>query len=267
MYLSPDAGLGINGSHPLARGLVGAWIYRGAQGRAMNHASPGIGDATPVNGPTIVGGRYGEATALVAGMNQHWSVGNPTPVRITGPLSLAVYYRLGALPSNLAGRQLLSKDGTGQRSYTFDLLRNDGTPASAGVRFYLNGGGAGLLVEGRNPVAGDERLAVATIDASGTGRLYINGRQVATSGTLGYPPADTTSNLLIGRRAFVGAEENFDGRIDFAMVWARDLSAGEVLALAEDPYAAWRQFQSQLPGVARSRIPIVIHRGRMGLGG
>ena len=71
--------------------------------------------------------------------------------------------------------------------------------------------------------------------AGGTGRLYVNGAQVAT-GAMTLTPASlgATASTYIGRSQFAG-DPFLSGKLDELRIWSRALSASEVLALFQNP--------------------------------
>lgn len=248
--------------HPLNAGLV-AW-YLPLPGRAGASAFDLTGRcpaAALANAPgwAVMPNRFGWLS-LTAASDQYANCGNPAPLQITGPLTVAVRYRLRTAPANAGTYQLFSKDAdSGGRAYTFDLTRNDPWPPGGGVRFYVNGGGGSnnQATEGRNPAAADDRWVCGTFTPSTSGglRVYVNGLLAASNaGTTDASIPSASANVLIGRRGYAGYTEPLDGWVGDVRVYARALSAAEVANLHDQHRRGYPDLLRRVPARRRAFV-------------
>jgi hypothetical protein len=233
--IKPSLGAQIRWGHPLAVGLVGAWLFYEADGPTFDLVS---GDpATRVNGPTLWPDDRGRQTLFTAASDQFFNAGSPQRIRkLTQRMSLATSYRLTTKPATQ--HTLVDKDV----NFRMDV------DVTNGVRFFIQGNSTpstDLVQEARVPVAGDDRSVLATYYGLEKLRLYINGLSIAqNSGTA--RSAITTSqatDVLLGRKA-AGAALN--GVLRYVYLWARVLRPEEALTLHQDPWAFLTPHPSRL---------------------
>jgi hypothetical protein len=251
-FQKPPPGSVLDASHPLAAGLVGAWLFNEGTGTVARDLVQ-FQEGQLRNGPTWGGvpGRdaglafshSGDTFVLVRANDDTVFVGVDPPAifALLKDITVVTSYRLKSLPADNTGHafQLVAKDkDTGGRSFTLDVLQETDTLSAAGLRFYINGGGAtDQVTEARQPVIGDDRQAVGTFQAQDKLlKLYINGRLNASgASTLSAIPA-STSDLMFGRRNYSGYEDALDGWMRYVYIWSRCLSPQEILQLYEEPY-------------------------------
>lgn len=222
----------LNRNHPHASGLVLDLPISENAGTVVRDTIFGLQGTFP-NSVTWQTKKYGVESLLTATENQYILLGNPTQLQITDDITILCYHRL----TSTGNFQLVAKDNnTGGRAYTLD------TTSAGGVRFYINGGGGGdLLDESRAQVTGDERIVVGQYRKSDKAiRLFIDGLMVrsGTADTSGIPTA--TANVLIGRREYSGAEQPLNGSVAWVRIWHRFLSAKEIADECADPWAIYR---------------------------
>jgi len=91
------------------------------------------------------------------------------------------------------------------------------------------------LLQGPKAVTRETWIHIAGTYDGATGRLYVNGQQVATQAMTGRFIADTTPFILGANGNGVGdanVTERFGGKIDEIMLYRRALSATEIAQLA-----------------------------------
>lgn len=209
--------------------------------------SPGV--TTPVNGPTFSSGKPGLGRKFTAASAQYVNAGNRIPFTLGNEITLLCWYRLDSQPASNNGFSLVAKDAdTGGRAYTLDVY-NAASSGLAGVRLYVNGGGSvgtNEAVEGRTPLAGDERLAIVTRSvASSNTSVYIDGVLASTTTATTATPS-ATADLRIGARQYLSFEDYLNGAIYLAAVWDRVLSASEVAKLAKNPWQLYAKHDQDI---------------------
>jgi DUF1680 family protein len=123
--------------------------------------------------------------------------------------------------------------GSGTGSYMFLTPRS----SAGGARFAITTGGAGAeqQLNATSPIATGAWTHVAVTGAGGTGRLYVNGAQVATGAmTLTPSSLGATASTYIGRSQYAN-DPFLSGKVDELRIWSRALSAAEVLSLFQTP--------------------------------
>lgn len=217
----PQVPIGIDWSSSLTREL--RLLFVASQGpRNLADGLP----LTPLNSPTTKPTADGVAADLVKASTQGYSAGNGARYDPNGgPFSVFAVVTLNAVTTSANG-VLLSRDVSGSRSFNLDTGGNyNGNQA----RFYINAGAN--LIQGGSLNAGQRYVIVGTLDSGGTANLYIDGANVASAGGWATQNA-TTAQTVIGRREYVTGEEPVGGKIPYAGMFARALSAAEVAALS-----------------------------------
>ena len=105
------------------------------------------------------------------------------------------------------------------------------------IRFTLSDGGVNRDdIDGTAITVATWHHAAVVIDASGNGRLYLNGAQVGPTTSMKFRPSSlgSTPNDWIGKSEFA-ANPYLDGAIDEFRIYNRALSAAEISALATVP--------------------------------
>ena len=233
----PFGSVELDRGHPLARGLVGYWLFNEGGGPlALDLAGANIGTLT--NGPTWVSGRAGPALNF-DGVNDYVDAGAAANFTSEG-FTLALWINFDTL------------DGTGEDGNP--VLFNKGQFEVDG--YYLqsqdavnrnlvlvtNQSAANQQTKSSNNTLslGDWQHLVATRSGA-TVKLYRNGVEVSYASTGTHiDPASTTSNSVIGRYLPSAANFHVNGLIDDVRVYNRALSAVEVLQFFLEPYAMLR---------------------------
>ncbi len=256
--VKPPLGTGINWSHPLAKGLVGCWVFNEkAGGKVFDMARKS--DGTLVNSPTWKNYFGGAGINFLAASDQYIDItGNPTPLQITSNLSIATHYHLpNAISGVTIGRQLVAKDkNTGGRAYTLEIVEGIAPATDKGVRFYINGGGSTITnraTENRVPVTGDDRQVIATYQPGVKLNVYINGLlNCQNSGTADASINTATADVYIARRSYTGYTNPFNGIIKYVYIWNRTLTPNEVYQLYTNPYCFFQPIENLILNLTAS---------------
>jgi hypothetical protein len=220
-------------------GLVGYWKLDDGTGTVAIDSSPSGNNGTLVNAPTWTTAAptpYPNTGALsFDGMKTFVTMGNPTALRITGPLTVACWFKTSSVLGDY--RMLVSKWWSGEIDAAYGLFFS-----STGLHLGLFNGTTNLSTT-VNLVVNDDtwHAVVGTWDGS-TARTYVDGvlRDSITNAAFG-PLADITHPVNIGtddRYAPGTGDRFFPGSIDDVRIYARALSAAEVGALFNGTCAA-----------------------------
>jgi len=181
-------------------------------------ANPGTYEGPPTLGAaSLVGADTTDPAVAFDGASDDVRVGQSGSLDIGGALTLEAFVKPTSLPAAGSVRQIVAKTG----SYSLDL----NGPALE-LTLYQLGVARRVQAPAGTIVAGRGYHVAGTYDGS-TERLYINGRQVASTAVSG--ATDVTINgLRIG--SWDGTQQFFAGTIDEAAVYNKALSATQVAA-------------------------------------
>lgn len=231
----------LNHAHPLAQGLVGAWLfYEGSGGTIYDLAGRGL-PGSFIDAPTWQGGIAGWSLSLDGSNDGVEVADNPALTFGSGtadsPFSVAFrVFPVGTPAGCVIGKATGS--GTGEWYALF----------SGGALFFrlADNSTGGFIGRSVAAVSGNTwHTIVCTYDGSGadTGiKIYVDGSQVATAAASSgsYTAMENTAvPLRFGRRDAAGTW--FSGRIDCALLYGRELAASEAASLYRDPHAAFRE--------------------------
>jgi hypothetical protein len=212
--------------------LVGYWKLDDGSGTAAVDSSGSGNDGTLMNAPTWTTAAptpYPNTAALsFDGVRTFVTMGNPVALRITGPLTIACWFKTSSPLGDY--RMLVSKWWSGEVDAAYSLFFS-----SAGLHFSLFNGATNLSTT-VNLVVNDDtwHAAVGTWDGS-TARTYVDGvlRDSVTNTAFG-ALADIAHPVDIGtddRYPPGTGDRFFPGSIDDVRIYDRALSAAEVGAL------------------------------------
>jgi len=222
----------LQGGHPLAHGLVGAWLFAERGGTATRDTSGYTNTGTLTNGPVWGTGLFGPHLTFAAASSRYVSIGNVSSVDMssTAGFTLSAWIRF----TNTGSYKEIIGKGV---NTDYEIMVDNGQK----ILFSNNAGGY------------KQMLSVATISvntwyhiagvksyADTTGRIYINGVLNATSTSMGGAAANSSNPLLIGARTTGTPTLFFNGDIAGAMVWNRPLTARDVATLYADHWAMVR---------------------------
>ena len=227
MLPKPTRGLQLNKSHPLARGLVGCWLFNEGTGGKVYDLS-GNGDIGTLQGNAyFTSGKFGSALEF-DGTGDYVDCGNGAG-NITDGMTWTFWVNM----NNMSGSQdheFLSKYtslGT-NRAYRIVTSAADNKI----LRFAASEDGTAGTVSSNdwsNFFSFGEWIFVAITKQGSTLSAYKNGVYVSSKTDIIWTGAATS--FKIG-----GTTTYFNGVIDHVMIFSRALSASEIAQLYRDPF-------------------------------
>lgn len=228
IFTKPTAGAQVDWTHPLARGLVAAWLFN--QGELLDYTKFGANGVN--NGSTVDVGKFGgSARKFVTASTQFINIGTPPRLNLTSEMTFVGWVNPSA--ANLGNTQFIvganNAGGAARQnslrvssSSTLQFLWANAVMASAPT----------TLLAGRWVQVGAKRSGVA---GAWTATIYLNGKVNGTGTTATNPSAQTT--FAIARDgASVVANGTFGGSMDHLLVYNRALLDTEVAQLYGDPF-------------------------------
>ena len=241
--IKPFRGIELDKTHPLARELIGCWVFNEKTGNTVFDLSGNGNSGTLVGTPDWT---YGGLD--FDGANDRISVADDSSITdiFDGGGTIVVLFKADTRGENLYGR-LIQKGTTNTEG--FELYMNPTLSGNYGkLRLKHNFNTTSGTWEQTSyliPVGTNETTHFAvTYDNSAIANdpiNYINGISVAVS-EIGTPSgtrvSDSSEVLYIGDRD--SFDRCFDGIIYYIMLWDRILTAEEVAWLNREPYAMFQ---------------------------
>ncbi len=242
--IEPPVAIGSNPGHPLARRLVGCWLFNEGSGRVVHDASGHHRNGDFSGGPFWSHGPFGRAINF--GGSDDWiSMGDYLDLGTDDVTVLAIVkYSAAAQPDEWGGVHFGAIAGKGHLD---GAGRGYGLSVNNANQIYwqVRNQASNFTVPSDNALNdGQYHMAVGVCDRdNATGmRLYIDGlRQAATNN-----PTSIDGNDLNGSRAFaIGSRQteidggwfwDFAGTIAAVYVWKRVLTESEIRQLHRDPF-------------------------------
>ena len=229
----PELGTPIDWSHPLASGLVGAWVFNeGTGGTVHNLAVTGVNDGALSGNPVWTPAQSARGISLVSTSSQAINCGSISPLNSA---TRATLFWRGALVS--AKNVFVGRIARANFRYAADYA------SSGSTAFFILDTGAAQAFGGIGSVPVGEISLCSSFDgtqAANATRLtgYVNGVQRVLNFTGTIPssmPNAGTDAFWLGRD--VADSLYSDGRIDTVLLWAgRALLADEVARLHANPW-------------------------------
>lgn len=230
----PPLGAYLDPGHPLAKGLVGAWIVNEAGGRTVFDLSGGRNHGTIAGAIWQGKGLYFDGSGDYVRLqnapinNQSWAGG------------ITVFWFGKTGPSFIDFPQFVSQDNYGTTAGNWVL----GLHGSYGYRLRFegnNGAWRELIPHTGAALAVNTVYKLAVTWDGTTGKGYINGifEKSATpgAGTL------TTGQEIDFAARMQGTQKHTSGHVYAVFIYARPLSAAEIAWLSAEPYAMFEDPQ------------------------
>lgn len=226
----------VNWGHPLARGLVAAYVFPERDGPARDYAR--YHHATMNGNPTRVADLCGYAAAL-DGTGDYYDAGDHDDFSLTS-VGFSIAARIK--PATLGGGNrnwIAAKGGPGAYEWAFAV--DAGTSNDLYFEHWALDGGSGSNRFSSSAISTGVWTNVAGVFANNLDAtvpdLYINGalNNGTSNSPIGATQGNGTASMQIGRRAD-GGDTLFTGRIDYLYIWSRALIPAEVRWLNDDPW-------------------------------
>lgn len=261
LAVQPRAPVRIDWGHPLARDL--RFFVTFHAGSPVDWVSGALG--TPGGAPTIEGMANVRAAKIDSGTGDYYGWGDDDRHDIVASMTLAWRGVIGSIGNY---RTFVSKTtGAGGTSSPFDF-RTDLGPlypvlvrSNAGLRIWT-----GNVAVPTGSVSTCEVTQADGIDA--TPAMYVNGAPItASSAGAGTGAADgTATGMRVGQRA--DAAVQMDGWTEYAIGWARVLTAAELDEFRRAPYRLFAPRDRRLWVVpASSNLTLSVTPGTLTLSG
>ena len=230
--VKPMLGVPIDKAHPLGD-PVAAWFLLESRGPTVFDLSGNENTGT-FNGTGIVwnSGRYGPTTEHTDTANSFIDCGNSKVFDVTN-ITIVTSIRPDVTSSSLtSGDGIIDKRSSGVGTTPFRLINNP-IADSIRFRFELVGEAAQNLDAITDLQTGQSYHVVVTYDGTDA-KVYIDSILENTVNTPG--ALDTnTDNLYIGTLGD-GSSLQFDGQIDYILIYNRALTASEIALLYREPF-------------------------------
>lgn len=217
--------------HPLARGLVGAWLFN-------ERAGTKVRDVFRRTDLTLKGTATFDTEGLRCdAADEGAEVTTPDYLRLSAPLTIVARARVLGTPDthgNVFGVICNNVDGNPFIAYALITKYNNGFWAT----YYSNGGNFQALESTIAPVPGEEVCLAAVFTLTDVS-LYLNGGLIATQGAVAVTPTYDASSLLAAGD-YTGPSRNPNVQVKGGWIYNRALSPREVATLSVDPFAMLR---------------------------
>jgi hypothetical protein len=232
--LKPPVGSQINWSNPLARGIIGFWMFNEFAGKGELYDHSDYKHNVP---------RYGGSSANLTWVPEGLDFFEQN-FRLTGTNVLKPNY----ITIEVVFTPDVGDDWHGvvtRRMYetsdpwnSYSIGRNDSTGK---ISFNISNsisGGSQTTLDGEDWEVGVRKHIISTFDGNDM-RIYTDGvetNQTSKTGTIAYESSDHGFFIANTRISGTSAGEDFDGTIEFIRIWNRVLTADEIKEITFNPY-------------------------------
>ena len=233
----PQGEVEVDWRNPLSRGLKFDLNTISLQNRVTSELNTNVGTS-------VVATINGLARRLTRASSQYINCGDVPWLDVGGGnFSIELVFRLNSAASGMTRMQLFSKDSSTGRQLWVELNSGEGGVSQNSISLVWANGALHLKHTPADSLqVGVLHHVVLQRTGASTTEILIDGvNQSLTNQGSGYPDVlATTTGLYLGRRAYSGYEENFDGDILVARFRDRSLSSDEVAALSKNPWQLFR---------------------------
>jgi len=249
-YEKPMYGVLLNPYHPLARGLVGCWLFNEGGGNIVcdlsghgNHGTLGGGTAT--NCPSWQPGRGGTALSF-DGDNDFIDCGSSPSLCITGALTILLWINSSGLTGYPDGGNddagFVSKNKSSYKYFSSSVDKIYELAILNNTLYFQIGNGSTC-----SSCSGDASSLIDSawhqIVALWDGTTNTNGMKIYFDGVVKYQATSSISSIQTSNDYLtisgLGTDiynPTFNGLIDAVFIWERALSAEEIWQLYTDPF-------------------------------
>ena len=218
--IMPPFGSYINPDHPLAKGLVGYWLFNEHEGRFVNDLSP-YG-----NNGRIFGGASWKDGLYFNGSDTYVDCGNDKSLNITDTITFGARIK----PLDLSNvHRIIGKSNSGSEGFKLYSSSNE-----VCVTIVINGTPKNASADGAVSI-GQPYYVTGVYDGANV-KIYVNNIETVGDAAIGNISL-TSKNLYIGTYSWSDALGSFFcGFIDGAYLYNRALSPNEIEWLIAEPY-------------------------------
>lgn len=230
--LKPLRAIQINRSHPLARGLVGCWLFNERSGSIFLDSSGMKNNFDIGNGsPEWSNSKYGGGLLFNSGSGEYLQYSSAILTQL--PISVVGWAKSDNIDTDNVILDI-GYSGAEAGNILLGMLGSwSGNPVAAFIRDTDWSGGAAVTTKAFS--AGIWHQCVAVFVSNSKRRVYIDGANEGTNATVcAVPPVNRTH---IGATADSTPGAYMSGIIDHVMLYNRVLSAREVAWLYREPFA------------------------------
>lgn len=209
----PPFGVRLNRRHPLARGLVGAWVMNESAGNRLIDLSGNE------NGGVVSGANWASNGLDFDGITDYVQIENSSSMDLTAGFSLVAKFE----PHSVSGYHMIVTKTVGAGGTSNYELRLSNTQ----IQFYAGATGVSAYGVTNNT---DNTLS-CTWDET-TAKVYHDG--VFLGSSTSFNPSSVTNRVLIGMRDDNFGE--FEGIYKYVYIYNRALRPPEISFLNWDPY-------------------------------
>ena len=241
MILKPSIFTKLMRGHPLARGLVGCWLFNEGSGGQVFDLSGNNHPGTFVNTPTWVPGKFGPAIDFVDTDSDYIDVLNLPEGFITPPCTVIVWLKCDVLPSVRGDEYTLFRYATLAHNTERYQIRIEDSGANTNKLL------ATVSVNGETSdafgpsaiIAGRWHQAVFVSESSTVHKIYMDA-VVGGTATAAFP-AITTPKLQFGVNYYDVLRDYIWGQIDIPSVYNRALCVSEIALLYREPFCMFER--------------------------
>ncbi|MCH7559683.1 MAG: LamG domain-containing protein [Planctomycetes bacterium] len=238
--LKPVRGIRLNKSHPLARGLVGYWLFNEGSGSTVFDLSGNNQTGTLQADAHFDVGGFGslidfDGTGDFVSVVTNKDIGN-------GSYTVIARVQTGADVTSQT-RVILGKRNTAN---TYPLLFGIDNYTTGKTQVGLHrwdGAASEKALSGIDAVANTDYWVAGTWDGTNL-KLYVDGILKGTTDASALGDSSNADDYSIGAREKSGSELYWDGKIYYVYLYNRALTASEIALLYREPFCmfdrAWR---------------------------
>ena len=241
----------LNKSHPLAQGLVSAFLFNEKSGdKCFNTASGKV--CTTVNDPAWVDNSIEFDTTNYVEFNPYTQFDG----KFLTVLALIKFQSVFT-----AYPRIIDRVYNGQFSF---YLADVGVAVELSWALSTSGGSVDRGTSGSVIVPAQQWFTAGLVYDGNNAHTYVDGILQESYGTgISGGLSTSTSNVRIGQRSD-GSNRGFDGSIKYIYVWNRALSTEEVAFITANPYIIYKRNFNIIPffngsGSPSIPIPVLLH--------
>jgi len=246
--MKPLLGQQINRGHPLARGLVGCWLFNEGSGNKVFDLSGYGNTGTLVADTHFVPGKFGSALEF-DGTGDYIQVPDNSSLSFTNEtFSISLWFKSS---SSVDMAFLYKGSDANNREYFYNLS----AIGAVRIRIFDNDNSyQTTTAEDKDYADGDWHHTVAVADGSNL-YIYVD-NALKDSDAITVSMADLGSDFYIGE--YGGGSSYYNGYLDAVMIFNKALTQNEIDWLYREPFCMFKQRLPRLL-VSRVRIPVAIH--------